>query len=594
MKLWKTVAVSATLMSLCFAPACNKKENKPQPEQPPAVAAQAAPASWNVEEVNGLLREIPKDTPMAYVSTRNFDIHSPVMKKIMDFAKAYLKATVNIMDKMDEGISEAVTPEMKAFLNDYIALLDDPVKMLKDWGIDAERNESVFYLDNGKLIIKQSVANAALLQDKLAEVLTKLNAVVAKDNADNKNELIQADKGDFIQVKSIESQGTTWKKYTLALSQAFHPEKFRNALSNFYVNFGNSFVTIIFYAGDIADQDLQYYIKTPEKSLTKDDLGVISKDTIAVGFMDNMKIFDMMADNGIIRDIASNLEIDLSDICMKEYREIVAAFPKVVMVNSTADSEFISRSTLVMSNKELVKKLGALKAQSKNTVNQDTLAAFKLNMNFAAAYNFAKDIAQSFKEKKYQCGTLELLNDIPEVFEMAKEIETQGEGLLQNISGVNINMTKLDLSEEDNINFEGVANITGKNIPKAIELIEALVGPQMATMKALALPAKAGDVKKINLSTFVPTLKNTLDVAYSDSDIFVVTEPLDVNKYMTLPNVENHNFIEFDMGTKLYSMIYMMQDESLKDAFNDVPKVLYKTGMGADDQGLTFDTSIQL
>ena len=362
-----------------------------------------------------------------------------------------------------------------------------------------------------------------------------------------------------------------------------------------HVNYGKNVITFVVFADPNNTAELARTLKIADKQMLKSKLGKISSDVAAIGFVNNESAVEKILASKAARDALNHaLDGKLAPECDAEIKAIAADYPRMNMVyRIKSDKEFAQEFNLIMKDKDTVKRLESLHADSIQVVGDKSLMGAKLNIDLAKTLAWVKDAANKLSEKKYACAPLN------KVSETAKQIpallsspgSAQIVSVVEGISGINFSLDKIDINEIKAGKFDSIQAVfdlsgpaVGTVLPGAMLFVASKM-PELASLKPNGDAAVTIDLTN---SLELPIKVN----AYmTDKDLVVGTTNYDAKSIAKGSRKSNTNFLEITLDSSLYSnIIDLAGDEPETQAAKkllDTYKFSYTWTVGANSEGLT-------
>ena len=297
------------------------------------VTAQGLTSSWKVDDVNSLLEYVPEDAPVVFASTRNFSIDSPAMKALLEKSLAVYEKGFDAIAKAgnDNDADKKAIDAMKGSMASVMPLLKNYPEEAVNWGLQPKgHQDSVVFVAADHFVAHQTVVDGAKLKVKVNELLSGLK--IEDQNA--------------FKLKEIGSGDNAW-----TLLQPDTVPNVDTPIPAFAIHYGKNLVTVTIVDGK-SDPDvnaLAALLKPAAKGISKDALGKIGNDEIAVGFVDGAKM------------------IDKGDL----------------------------------------KKLQELHSQTVSLKSAKTMASLALNLKLDKAISFFSDLGKAMDAKQFKCEALQ-------------------------------------------------------------------------------------------------------------------------------------------------------------------------------------------
>ena len=524
------------------------------------VTAQGLTSSWQVEEVNSLLAYVPADAPIVYASTRNIDMNAPQAKALLAKAAAMYDKSFAQLEKSSSSLDEdskKLLETTKKSMESSVALLKNYQTEAPNWGLEPNgRQDSVFYVNNDVVAGHVTVVDGAKLKTKMDAVFSSL--MVAGETKAFKN-------------SEIGSGDNAWTLYQP--DQVTDPE---SPLPTIAVRYGKNLVTFVLVNGAPDVNKLAELTKPAAKGMSKDNLGTIDKEAMAVGFMDSAKIIDLLQLPSVaILMKAAEVEIDAT--CASEYKALASSFPRVQFSQRILnDGKVQADSTLVFADKAEVKKLQALHSSSVNLKSAKTIVNAAINVQLDKAIPYLSDLSKVVSAKNFKCDTLQsLAGQLSSFPELASNPDvTKYASAVSSISavvdGFDLTTKKVDAT----VDINGAK--LGELMPEITSMLSAL---------GAAIEIKKDEVTNFDLTPLIqwPVV---IKMTYTDTDFVVATTEHDVKALAKSSKSATTNFAEVGVSFKILSSI-----ADLGDTFNDVS---YDFALGTNDDGLRFSMIIGL
>ena len=566
---------------LIFIPAC-KKATQENPEAP-AVQQLAATSvtNWNKEDVNALLTYVPEDTAYIQSSTRAFDLKDPGNKKLLDKAATSIDESITSIqnaratippDRPKEEFAEFDT--IIDALKSYRDLLKDFENVAPTWGIDSlGRFDIVTYIRDENLVAQMSILDGSKLRDKISPMLNSYLGLI-KDKATQ---------------EEIKSGNTTWQVYSIKKllddMDIQNPDIVAAIPSKLAINYGSTLITAVLISDKFDTNSLEKYLKPADKPFTKEALGKLAPTTLQTGFVDIAKLTKALTSPtglAILREL-NLVEGEATEECINEYNSLAAISPRVNFVADFVGEEFIGKATAVLSDKEELKKISALRTKSFSLATDKSLGVINLNLDIKGTLAYLKSLSAAIEAKAYKCSAVK---DLPGVIKEALGIVNNPQIMLfiQGITGLNIVLDKLDLNAQPPV-IEAVANLTGPTVGTTAPLLLGLASAGMHEIAKLNLTK--GQLAE-NIDFDFEGLKLKLNGLLTDTDLIYATSTYDV-KALSESAKKDANFIDFQLDYALLSQLpseYSKEFKSLKD-------YIITFSLSTDDDGITFITKTQ-
>ena len=552
-------------------------------EKAPQLSQALSGKSWDKSEVNSLLTYVPADTAAIFATTRQFDFDNPTIKMVLS------KGLKNFDASLDEAKNRLKQlppdskdmPKLKALIDTleetYRPMLADFSNESVKWGFDPKHMDSIIYLNDTTLVAKVTVADGNKLKAKLTESLNAVNhlfGALANNNAPK------------VELKEIKAGGETWSVYSTAAAlekaagECIACENGKTTLpTDIAIHFGKEIVTMAFVVHDDT-ATLEKLLKPAANPLNKKDLGTISDTTAYIGYVNNVALYNQITRGNGLKFIQA-MGLETSPECIAEIGQMVSVFPKFKHESQiTPSNHIVSSNTLMMNDKEELKKINELHTQGMDLIKDGTLAGIGLNLNIPKFIAYLQEIGDKLKAKSYKC---EAIREIPSaigmmaVFMLNPEISKYTSA----ITGISAALTKLDITGAEP-QIEAAVHLTGPQIAAAIQddslpLKLLMVSPYAA--KAVK-NIKKGEVSEIDLS---PTLNMPLKLStyLSDTDLVLGTSSFDVQSIANQSKVQSGDFLRIAVDTSILALAGLNLPVNFTQELID-------THFGSNDEGFFF------
>ena len=565
----KNVAFGLAAAGLLFTfGACKKDNNGGDNNQVAAGALAKGDANWKIEEVNGLLSFIPEDSPMVYVTTRNVDFNHPVIQKALA-KSAKLSETINKLSEIQaENVDEdkkAQIAEMKKFMDEWMPLYKDFKGNAKNFGINPDHYDAAVYMDGKVIVAKVSVDDGEMLKGKIAPLMDMMKT----------NGLNVREDGEWM-ILGMPAEAADDKIPDVKVA----------------LNYGKEIVTVAIYTNDAEFANLGRVLKASDKPLKKDALGKIENNVEGIGYIDNVQAISAFLAGDMRKAVEDILGEPIPANCDPEIKEIVADYPRIKIATRFLDNSRVSfEGTLVMNDKEALKKLADLHTPSLDIVKTDNVMSLKLNVNLGKIVSQVIEMADALSKKTYQCKPLaELTGAAKMVPEMVADPQfAMMRNVAEGLSGINMALDSLTLSPEPK--FEAIVNITGERTGEVLPPMFMLVGRQVPGLTGITMDGPAVDLDLSELAGMDLKLKALM----TKTDLLVATPNYDVAAISKGSSKSSDAFIEFQIGSKFYAIVgeeaakagdeAVMKD--LKAVFSEMFTQTYT--LGTNDEGIAMN-----
>ncbi len=550
----KSVVAAAAVCMLFTVGACKKSAENTEASAP---AALAAAANWNKADVNGLLNYIPAESSVVYASTRNFDINSPELKILLD---ASLKMIDKSMKMIDDQIAQAgdnaemlnALKASKAQMEESVALVKDYKNVAPQWGLDVDgRTEEVVYVNDGEIVMHMSVVDSKKFESKINAIIDAVKV---------------ADESFKIERKTIGEGDNAWT--VISIPDMTDAGKAPLAIA---VHYGKTLVSAAVATPDVTVDELAKVLKPADKAITKDALGKIEDDMLAAGYIDNIRVLNLLVSEDFKPVIENAFDTKLEDVCINDVKDILTAMPRTNMsYRLLKDGSVSMDSTLVLADKAEAAKLAGLHAPSMDVMNAKSLAGLKLNLNLDKTLTYIVDLSAKLGAKNYQCGAIsEMTQSIKELTELATpEIRS----MIAGVSGINLAVNDFVVDEKK---IDAVIDITGSaigtTVPGLLEIAKA-ASPELAAMINL----KKDEATSIDLTALV-NMPLVVNAIYTDTDLVLATAQNDVTAISKNAKSDRKNFMELAVSMAL---------AKLADPNMDLGDMNYTITLGSNDEGI--------
>lgn len=572
MKLWNKAVIGLAVVSLFAVTACKKDPEKTADTGAVQQAAPLMAKTWDKSVVNGLLEYVPADTTFVSATTRQFSVDSPEMKAL--FGK-FNKLTTDV-DKILE--TEAVKDELgadaeavKSSINATKSLKDllsDYPKYAADFGLDPDGHfDSIAYMNGNTMVGKFTVADMEKYRAKVISTWDEMFKAAADEN----------DPATKIEPKEVTAGGEKWLVYPVknlrTIDDCSVCKIMPNALA---VNFGKDIATYaLIDENDTAS--LEKLLKPVDNSLKADALGKLTDDAWTLGYIDNVKLFQIMtsdAGKALLKDM--DITSELTPECSAYYLDIVKTFPKTSFDLRLGNNGNVATSmTVVMNDKAELKKLQNLHAQSLKVANDSSLAAVSFNLNFQNTITYLTEKAASLAASDAKCEDVK--NYATMLQEGVKALQDPQVAMFTSgISGLNVALDKFDSATKA---FEAVANITGPTVGVTLPLLFNLAKAASPELKTIDL--KKDEVVAIDL-TEMAGMPLKLNAFLNDTDFVAGTAKYDVKAIAGGEKKINNDFISLYVSMTLAALL----DANVPDAFRDMA---YGISLGTNDDGIALN-----
>ncbi|MBQ9244596.1 MAG: hypothetical protein IJ165_15460 [Proteobacteria bacterium] len=566
---------------LLFMPAC-KKATQENGDAPAVQQLAAAPtvSDWNKADVNSLLAFVPEDTAFVQASTRQLDLTDANLKKLLDKAASSLDGSIADVQKNIDEIKDPADPKAAEALKTVLASLKEYRDLIKDfehnapaWGLDPLGHfDAIAYTRDQTLVMQATLVDSAKCKEK---VVQSINAYLSLTEEQVTHEEIKSGASDWLVYSA--------KKLLDSADISDDPSVKSVIPSKLAINFGPQRVTAVLISDSFDTNTLENFLKPAEKPLSKDALGKIEPTTVQTGYLDITKLVKALTSpNGLSLLRALNLiEGEATEACIKEYNDIAAITPRILMTSDIDGENTITKITTVLSDKDALASLNALRTKRLSVTTDKSLMALNVNLDIKNAIAYIKSLSAAITAKNYQCSTLK---DIPEMLNSVIEVVTNPQILafINGISGLNVAVDKLDL-KADPIAVEAIANLTGPTVGTTAPLLLGLAAagePQLSKL-ILTKGQPANDIE-LNIDKFAIKLNGML----TDTDLIYATQAYDI-KTISESTPKDANFIDLMLDYALVSALPADYQESL-GSFKDF---IMTISLGTDDKGITFTTT---
>ena len=555
-----TIISSVLAASMLFAFAgCKKEAPKSQEEVSQSVQKLAEGKSVDKSEVNAMLAYVPEDSPFVFASTREFDINSPAMKKALQMAKDYMTDIKPLIDQKLADAGGADSAVLKDIMADLTALVTDYEKKAPEFGLNPVINDDIIYLDGSMLVVKITLTDGAKFQAKIDSYVKKVPE---------------------IKVTELKAGNDTFIEYAAG----------ENAI---HVNYASNIVTLVVFADKNNTAELARTTAVAAKPLTKSKLGKVTSDVAAIGYVDNEIVLSKLLASADFRQAFESQFGTLAPECDGELKAIVADYPRLnVTYRIKGDNEFISDFNLVIKNKDTVKRLKSLHADSPEIVKKDSLAGLKFNIDFARTIAWVTDLSKEMSTKTYACAPLksaaEAIAQVPAL--LADPSAAMVKNIVEGISGLNLAIDKLDVAEvaQGNLsNVQAIVDLAGPTVgtvlPGAFMFVASKV-PELASIKMNGDAATTIDLKNL------ASVDLKVNAYLSDKDFIVGTQNYDVKAIAKSSRKSNDDFFALSIDSKLYNSLLSMAGDDPDVAA--VTKIFqkyqfsYAWTVGSDSEGI--------
>ncbi len=571
-KKWLSSILAASL--LFGLAGCKKDAPKSQEEVTQKIQA-LADGKWDKSDVNALIAFVPEDTPLVLASTREFDMNHPAMKKVMEKSKIVIDELVSMMSKyVPEGEDEEAKLARK-MIDDIKAFSSDYSKTLKEYGINPERNDSIFYVDGALFVAKLTADDGSKLQAKIDAYAKSIPNLLIEE--------VKSGNDSFV----------------------FYGAKEDGNSIGIYVNYGKNIVTFVINA-DVKNNapDLGRTLKVADKQLLKSKLGKVNSEVAALGYIDNEIVVDKILNSETIREIFGDAEASalFSPECKSDIKAIAAEYPRMNFVERIkGDSEFSTEFNLVIKDKETVKRLKSLHAESVKIAGDNAIISAGLNIDVGKTIAWIKEVATNIGQKEYACKPIKEATQGIGMLPMllASPKTAQFVSIAEGISGINLSLDDFNFMEITKEKFDSIKAIVdvsgptvGKVLPNALAFA-ASFSPELAGIQPnaenavkIALPGELGDGFEIN--------------AYmTDNDFVIGTKNYDVKAIAKSSRKANPNFLEISLSSKIYNLIFDAAKASgeVNTDNEDIKAIMkifeslsfkYSFAVGTNDDGLSY------
>ena len=581
MKRTHQALLALAVAGMIFIPACNKKTTGSDTPEKVEVAVQqlaATAANWNKEDVNALLAYVPEDTAFIQASTRAMEFAA--VKKWLDKATASIDKSIKTLQNSRATIPPD-RPEFAQFdatisiLNTYRELASDFENVAPAWGIDALAHiDSVAYMRDDNLIAQMSLVDGSKFAEKLMPTIDSY--LVAMKSLDNtKGEITHSE---------VKSGDSTWHVYSAKALIDEMEIKDQDAAaaipSKIAINIGSNLLTVALISEKFDTNTLDKLLKPADKPFTKEALGKLTPTTIMTGFLDITKLVkNLTSPTGIA--VLRELELaegEATEECINEYNSLAAITPRLNIVTDAVNDEVIGKMTVVLSDKEELKKIAALRTKSISITSDKSIAGLNFNLNIPAAIGYIKSLSAAAEAKNYTCSAAK---NIPGALKELLEIVANPQLMLfiQGISGINIALDKLDL-KSDPVAIEGAINLTG---PAVGITAPTLIGLASATSPEFAkLNLTKGQLAN-DIDFDFEGVKLKLNGLLTDTDLIYATPSYDVKVLSESAKIDA-NFFDIKIDNELFKLLPTDYIEALDEDLNMTFSV------GTDDDGITLIT----
>ena len=578
MKLVNKAFIVLAASTLIFAAGCKKKdvENAPVAEQ---AALLKAETPWVKSDVNALLTYIPEDSPIVMISTRELDMDSPAMQKILKRAADNFDKSIQESENQLSNVDADAKAAAEKILNTTKSmrpLIVDYVNNAADWGLDPKgHSDGAVYMVGKTVVMKLSVADSVKFNAKFGSTLESILSDTIK--------LADADL-PAVKPAEVKAGNSTWK--TFDITPLIQPkdgscimcQDGKSLLPNTVaMNTENNIITLAMVNG--ADTAvLESLLKPAEKPLDKSDLGAFNETTTGLGYIDNVKLFNVIAhsDAAAIFKDEDLLGQELTPVCEKDIAGIVSLFPKQSFIaNLSENGEIKTHMTLALADKTELQALKDLTTSHLNIGSENSLATLALNIDINKTIAWMNSFVERANAIKYEC---EKLNPIlPEsIKEAAKSLnEPQIKLFTGAVSGLNAAVDKFMKKDGGNYEIEAVANISGPTLASSYPLITSLLtagNPEIAGMLKLT----KDESKDIDL-TDIAGMPLKVTALLTDTEIVIGTPTYNV-KTISAGKKENDGII-LSLGLNPAVLAAFDLDVSAGD-------MSYKIELGLNDEGI--------
>ena len=522
------------------------------------VTAQGLTSSWNIDDVNSLLAYVPEDAPIVIASTRNFSIDSPAVKTL-------LERSINVYEKGFEAIGKTAgdtdkkaLDAMKGSFASVFALIKNYAAESANWGLQANgHQDSVFYVSGDSVVGHSTVVDGDKFKVKMNELLSGLTV---------------AGETKAFKVKEIGSGDNAW-----TLFQPDTVADVNSPLPSFAFHYGKNLVTFTIVNGEPDVNTLAALTKPVAKAISKDALGKIGNDDMTVGFVDGVKLIDLLKVPSVAV-LYQAAGVDISDVCVTDFKALTSNFPKVKLsARILNDGVLEENATLVFADKADLKKLQNLHSQTVSLKSANTLANIALNVQLDKAIPFLSDLGKAMDAKKYKCEALQRMTAQTLSFqEMAADPDVTK--YASAVSSINVVLDAFDFNaKKADASLVISGDKLGELMPEISQMLAALNVPLTLTKD---------QVSNFDLTSLIqwPVV---VDMTYSDKDLAIATSGHDVKAMTKLSKAASKNFFEIGISYSLFSIV----SPDLGDAFKSVA---YGVAIGTDDEGLRFTITAKL
>ncbi len=560
----KKFLTSILAASLLFGVAgCKKDAPKSQEEVTQKLQA-LVDGKWDKSEVNALLPFVPEDSPLVFASTREFDMNHPVIKKLFGMSKTVVDEMDNLLKESIKGIDDESAKFVNQMMSDMKALVSDYSKASKDFGLNPEHCDSIVYVDGRLLVAKLTVDDSAKLRAKIDGYMKQIPTV---------------------EVKEVKAGDDTFVEYGVK-------DKKDVAL---HINYGKNVATFVLLADLNNTAELARTLKIADKQLLKSKLGKISSDVAAIGFINNESVVEKLLASKEARELVKDaVGGDLAPECDSEIKAIVADYPRLNFVyRIRSDKEFSSDFSLVVKDKDTIKRLDSLHAESIQVVSDKSLMGVKLNIDLAKTLAWVKDVSNKVGEKKYACAQLnkaaEAIKQVPTL--LSTPSAAQIVSIVEGISGINFSLDKIDINEVKAGKFDSIQatfDLAGPAVGTVLPGAMMFVASKMPELASLKPNGDAAVTIDLTNSLEIPIKVN----AYmTDKDFVVSTTNNDAKSIAKSSRKSNASFLEVSFDSTLYSdLTKLIGDDPETQAAKkllDAYKFNYTWTIGSNSEGIT-------
>lgn len=595
---YRNIVAGLVACSLCFGMAsCKKNENVTTNEQSAALE-QKKDVNFEKDAVNGLLEFVPADTPYVYASTREFRMDSPAIQKILKYSAAITEKSQTITALAEKEMS--ADPHELAQLKNAMKLLDSVAPLIQDfpknaanYGLNAQMADSVMYVVDDCLVVKATIDDRAKFAEKFDPIIESLCTILSA-SPESKIQRAVVEGNNFRSIYSVSMTDDSDDEANEAGTAQ------SSVVSKYYVDYGVNAITLIMPFDVNKAVDFDQFLKPAANPLKKEALGKIDSSINGIGYIDNVAIVDKIMGTPA-EVVASLFDVELDAACGSEFKEIVKDYPRTKLVQKiVGDDHFTMEATVVVSDKEWLKKLQSLSAPHIALGTGNDLFELGFNLDIGKTVDLLMAMSKNMATKEYKCA---LLNDVKESVTEIDALLASPEAMLYKdsifkLTGLNMALSKLDLSKMPEVAVEAIVGLRGTSVAGVMTLLKPLVVravPELASLKA-----NAESVTSIDLSEMIP---NESAQAYlTDTDLLVGTKSYDLIAISKKEAKDNKKIFTFSMSGELIKSGLDMaandefEDESAKES-KELLDVMggilsgYRvtSNMGINEEGLSFD-----